>query len=86
MILRELLRFTIGGRNRNRVRYADETLLIDDAERKLQEILVKGVKETKKKILNINSKKTKHFVVSKKVRITNKLPFADTKMKQVQQV
>lgn len=57
MILRELevlSRYIIGSHNLHNIRYADDTVLIADTQRKLLELLQKIVKESEKKGLNIN--------------------------------
>lgn len=53
-------------------------------ERKLQELLQKVVKESKKKGLNLNCKKIECMVVSKRDNLTCKLQIGDTKIKPVQ--
>lgn len=67
MILRELEvlpGFIINGYNLNK-RCTDDTDLIADAKRKLQELLAKVLKESKKKALNITCKQAEYIVVSK---------------------
>ena len=57
--------FSIGGRNLNNVRYADDTVLIADSVEKLQELVsvVKAASEDKG--LKINIEKTECMVVTK---------------------
>ena len=50
----------------NNLRYADDTVLISESAEKLQELLKKVVKESGKKGLGINCKKTECMVISKK--------------------
>lgn len=55
--------FIIGGHNLKNIRYTDDTVLIADTERKLQNLLQKVAKESEKKGLSI--KKTECMVLSK---------------------
>ena len=56
----------VGGNNINRLRYADDTVLIDDSEKKKrQNILTKVTTESEKKGLQLNAKKTECMVISK---------------------
>ena len=58
--------FSVGGRNLNNVRYADDTVIIADSAEKLQE-LVNAVNEaSEEKGLRINRAKTECMVVSKR--------------------
>lgn len=49
--------FVIGGYNLNKIRYADDAVLIAD-NGKMQRLLQKVVNESEKKDLNVNWKKT----------------------------
>ena len=55
--------FLIRGQNINKLRYADDIVLIVKSEKELQDLLDRVVEESKKKI---NSKKTECMVVSKR--------------------
>ena len=58
--------FSVGGRNLNNVRYADDTVMVADSAEKLQE-LVNAVNEaSEEKGLRINRAKTECMVVSKR--------------------
>lgn len=62
-ILRELeilSGFIIDGHNLDNIRHSDDTVLIAEMEKKLQNLLQKVVKESEKKGLSINYKKTMH--------------------------
>ena len=56
----------VGGYNMNNIRYADDTVLIADNENELQEMLDTVVRESEKKGLSLNKKKTEVMVISKK--------------------
>ena len=56
----------VGGYNMNNIRYADDTVLIADNEKELQEMLDTVVRESEKKGLSLNKKKTEVMVISKK--------------------
>ena len=56
----------VGGYNMNNIRYADDTVLIADNENELQEMLVTVVRESEKKGISLNKKKTEVMVISKK--------------------
>lgn len=56
---------SIGGRNINNIRYADDTVLIADTRQKLQEMLNIVKEESEIKGLTINVRKTKWMVISK---------------------
>ncbi len=84
-ILRELEilpGFIIGGHNLNNIRYADDTVLIADTEKKLQNLLQKVAKESEKKGLSINYKKTECMVISKRMSPKCDLKVGDTRIKQ----
>ena len=69
IILRELddlQGLSIGGRNLNNLRYADDTTLIAESQEKLQELLDKVVEESRQMGLSLNCKKTECMVISKK--------------------
>ena len=55
----------VGGYNMNNIRYADDTVLIADNENELQEMLDTVVRESEKKGLSLNKKKTEVMVISK---------------------
>ena len=56
----------VGGYNMNNIRYADDTVLIADNEKDLQEMLDTVVRESEKKGLSLNKNKTEVMVISKK--------------------
>ena len=56
----------VGGYNMNDIRYADDRFLIADNENELQEMLDTVVRESAKKCLSLNKKKTEVMVISKK--------------------
>ena len=56
----------VGGYIMNNIRYADDTVLIADNEKELQEMLDIVVRESEKKGLSLNKKKTEVMVISKK--------------------
>ena len=56
----------VGGYNMNNIRYAHDTVLIADNEKELQEMLDTVVRESEKKGLSLNKKKTEVMVISKK--------------------
>ena len=62
----ELHGVVINGRNVNNIRYADDTVLIAETERGLQDILNKVTKESESFGLALNAKKTYSMTVSKK--------------------
>ncbi|MGX9987587.1 reverse transcriptase domain-containing protein [Soonwooa purpurea] len=82
--LEDLPGFIIGGHNLNNIRYADDTVLIADTEKKLQELLQKVAKESAGKGLSINYKKTECMVISKKTNQKCTLQVGNTRIKQVQ--
>lgn len=56
----------------NNIRCANETVLIGDTERKMQEFLYNPVKESEEKGLKINCKNTECLdVIKKNIQITN---------------
>ena len=57
-------RFTVGGYNWNKIRYADDTTLIADSPEKLQDILNTVVAESVVKGLSVNQKKTFCMAIS----------------------
>lgn len=70
-ILRELKTLpgsVICGSNLNNIRYADDTVLIDDLERNLEDLLESVVEESVKKGLTVSYKKTENMV---KMWLTN---------------
>ena len=56
----------VGGYYMNNIIYADDTVLIADNENELQEMLDTVVRESEKKGLYLNKKKTEVMVISKK--------------------
>ena len=56
----------VGGYNMNNIRYSDDTVLIADNEKELQEMLDTVVRESEKKGLSLNKKKTEVMVISEK--------------------
>ena len=69
MIMREVKDMDgikVNGENITNVRYADDTALIADSEKKLQDIVDKIVTESQKLGLSLNVKKTYCMVISKK--------------------
>jgi len=59
----------VNGQNINNLRYADYTVLIADSEKQLQRILNTVIKESERKGLELNVKKSECMVVSKKQQI-----------------
>ena len=56
----------VGGYNMNNIIYADDTVLIADNEKELQEMLDTVVRESENKGLSLKKKKTEVMVISKK--------------------
>ena len=56
----------VGGKTINNLRYADDTVLIAENEKDLQNLLNVVKDESRKKGLDLNSKKTEVMVISKK--------------------
>ena len=56
----------VGGYNMNNIRYADDTVLIADNEKELQEMLDTVVRESEKKGLSLNKKKRKSWSSQRK--------------------
>ena len=71
------------GANISNLRYADDTVLLAESEKELQDLLDKVAEESKKKDLMINCKKTECMVVSKRVSPAC-APKTDKTIKQVQ--
>ena len=79
--------FSIGRHNINNLRYADDTVLLAELEEKLQDLLNKVIvesKESKKKGLTIDCKKTECLVVSKKKSPKCRLHIGEAIIKQVE--
>ena len=57
----------VGGHNINNLRYADDTVLISEKEKDLQQLLNIVESKSKEKGLELNSKKTEVMVISRKV-------------------
>ena len=72
----------VGGKNVNNLRYADDTVLIAENEKDLQNLLDIVERESAKKGLELNGKKTEVMVVSRKSNITCNLYTKGTKLKQ----
>ena len=69
MIMRYIIEMEgirVGGVNVNNLRYADDTALLADKEKKLQDLLDVVVTESERKGLEINKKKSFVMVMSKK--------------------
>ena len=49
----------IAGRNRNNLRYADDTILTAESEEELKNLLMKMEEESEKAVLKLNIQKTK---------------------------
>ena len=56
----------MGGHNINNLRYADDTVLISENEKDLQQLLNIVESKSKEKALELNSKKTEVMVISRK--------------------
>ena len=56
----------VGGHNINNLRYADDTILISENEKDLQQLLNIVESKSKEKGLGLNSKKTEVMVISRK--------------------
>ena len=56
----------MGGHNINNLRYADDTVLISENEKDLQQLLNIVESKSKEKGLELNSKKTEVMVISRK--------------------
>ncbi|GFO43596.1 retrovirus-related pol polyprotein from type-1 retrotransposable element r2 [Plakobranchus ocellatus] len=56
----------VGGKNINNLRYADDTVLIAENKEDLQKLLNIVEEESRKKGLELNSKKTEVMVISRK--------------------
>ena len=56
---KEQVGIKIAGRNINNLRYADDTTLMAESEKKLKSLLMKVKEERKKVVLNLNIQKTK---------------------------
>ena len=83
--LEDLEGISIGGRNVNNIRYADDTVLIADSEKKLRALVNKLKDECESNGLRINVDKTNTLTVTKikeKVNVTIKV--GDTELKQVE--
>ena len=58
----------VGGKNTNKIRYADDAVLIADSEDKLKSLLQKVSEHSEAMGIKINKKKTKTMVITKKDR------------------
>ena len=74
----------IGGKIINKLRYADDTALIAENQKDLQNLLNVGKTESRKKGLDLNSKKTEVMVISKKTTPECNIFVDGTKLKQKQ--
>ena len=72
----------IGGQMINNLRYADDTVLIAENEQDLQNLLSIVESESRKKGLELNSKKTEVMVVSRKPGVKCNLTVNGAKLKQ----
>ena len=63
--LMELDGISVGGRNINNIRYADDTVLIADSAEKLQTLIRALVQSSEQRGLKLNISKTKVMVVTK---------------------
>ena len=73
----------IGGQNINNLGYADDTVLIAESEKDLQNLLEIVEVESRKKGLELNSKKTEVMVISRKtVTPQTNIYAGGTKLKQ----
>ena len=74
---------SIGGRNVNNIRYADDTVLIADSEKKLQALMNKQKDACESKGLRMNVDKTNILTVTKsKEKVKMKIKVGDTEVKQ----
>ena len=81
----ELPGISIGGHNVNNLRYADDTVLIAEDEKHLQELLNVIVQESDNMGLSLNIKKTETMVISRKTPTqTCNIKINGTTLKQVQ--
>ena len=64
--IEEMEGFSIGGRNINNIRYADDTVLVADSVEKLQALVSEVSRASEVKGLKINKEKTECMVVSKR--------------------
>ena len=58
--------FSVGGRNQNNIRYADDTVLIEAAEENLQELVIAMNMASEAKGLRTKREKTKCMVLTKR--------------------
>ena len=83
--IQELPGISIGGHNVNNLRYADDTVLIAEDEKHLQELLNVIVQESDNMGLSLNIKKTETMVISRKTPTpTCNIKINGTTLKQVQ--
>ena len=83
--LKDLEGISVGGRNVNNVRYADDTVLIADSEKKLQALMNKLKDECASKGLRINVDMTNTLTVTKsKEKVKVKIKVGETEVKQVE--
>jgi len=86
LILRELDKergLGVGGRNITNIRYADDTVLIAESAEDLQRLLDIVVKESERKGLSLNCKKTECLVISKRESPVCTLKVGDQTITQV---
>ena len=81
--LEDLEGISIGGRNLNNIRYADDAVLIADSEKKLQALMSKLMDECESKGLRINVDKTNTLTVTKSKEKV-KIKVGETEVKQVE--
>lgn len=76
-------RFIIAGCNVNNVRYTDDTLLIDNSERKPQHFLESVIEDSDKRTINL--KETKNMVINRRKSPTCEFRI-DVNIKQVKKI
>ena len=72
----------VGGHNITNIRYADDTILIAESEKDLQRLLDVVVRESDKRGLSLNYKKTECMVISKKGGIPCSLKINNNQIEQ----
>ena len=74
---------SVGGRNLNNIRYADDTVLIADSEEKLQRLVERVDAAGEEMGLRINKKKTECLVISKRTAPACNIRIREEAIKQV---
>ncbi|GFN76223.1 endonuclease-reverse transcriptase [Plakobranchus ocellatus] len=72
----------IGGRMINNLRYADDTVLIAENKEDLQKVIDIAATESKRMVLELNSKKTEVMVINRRPNLNADLFVDGTKLKQ----